>query len=335
MSDVPLLMEANLRLDGWKIILIALRESGLRFRRGKKFDLLQQQMLDLITSTPQPEEFWNALETLGLFDLSSFADREQVWKKLPKSLQNRMVSATADATVSRIAAGELRLDQVANDLRGSIHDRPRILRVLRDLGVTKMAQQLRLFRTFPQLTEQDFLSWYGPLLTNVRPLDADMVAGIGGLIADCKWKAAAENVVRDILEYRRSDLTSLLPEIKPLLSIKQTFKLIMAGISSTPRDLSPDDFWSQLEAELADRFPGGPKDHGLWSRSKGADADLLVGVSGREQWRHALQLIRENAHGSATLENLLDEAIKSFPHDRSLAWLQKHWRQVASEVRGR
>jgi hypothetical protein len=333
-NDLTLLMDADLSLKGWRIVLIALRVSGIRFPRGEKFNLLQQQMLDLVASSSVSEDLLDGLEELGLFDLSSVADNIQVWNKIPKALLQRLVSATADPVIIRIGAGELRVDQLAIELREKIQDRPRILRVLRNL-VGARAQQLQLFRTFNQLTEQDFLGWFTPLLSSVRSLDTSTVLAIGSLIAERKWKVAAESAVGDILDYKRTDLIPMLTEIRPLLGFKQAFKLMIAGVSTTPRDLSPSDFWLQLEVELAERFPGGPQDYGLWSRSKGSDADLLTGVSGREQWRHALRMIRENAHESPTLDRLLDEVIKRFPYERSLAWFQKYWRQVAPEARGR
>jgi hypothetical protein len=325
-----LLQEADLGSNGWKRILIALRGSGLRFIPGEKFDLLQGQMLDLSTSTPQGEDFWTALEELGLFDFSSSAHSEQIWKRLPRALLDRAVRASADATIAQIAAGGLTLTLIANELRAELQDRLRLLKALGELGFTKAAQQVRLFRTFQELAEQDFINWYSSFLRSVRPVTAHMLGEIGSLIVDRRWSVAAGHTAREILDYRRTDLTPILSQIRPLLGIKQVFKLMIVGVSSTAQELSPDDLWSQLEDVLAEHFPGGPRDYGLWSRSKGQDADLLVGNSGREQWRHAVQMLRRETNGSATLYNLLQEAQRLFPYDASLQWFQQHCRFMNS-----
>jgi hypothetical protein len=327
--DVSLLLAADLDCSGWQALIIRLKGSGVIFPKGASFDRVQRQMLTLISSNALSDEVVSSLGSVGFFDLSALADQDSIWNALPAKMLLGFIEASLEGVILLLAMGQLRVDQLASQLRAQLADRVRVMGALRNLGTGRELQQLELFATLDVLTEDDFLGWYSSLMSASRSLNSSIVQRMGSLIADRRWKSAAENAANDVLTYKRNDLIPMFALIKPLLGMGQLFKLMLSGISITAYDFNTSDLWGHLEEVLMERFPGGPREHALWSRAKGSDADLLASGSGRDQWRHALRLTKENVRGSANLELLLKEAANIYPTNPSLGWLKKNWRQFA------
>ena len=109
---------------------------------------------------------------------------------------------------------------------------------------------------------------------------------------------------------------------------------MLSGVNMATNDFRTDDLWEQLEIVLVERFTHGPREHGIWDKSKGHEGDLLIGGSAREQWHHALGLIRGERHHAPKLERLLEE-VRKVHNDQHVTWFHQNWRELAVDTKGR
>lgn len=334
-SNTSLLLDADLESPGWQLLLKSLKASGVRFPKGDSFDRMQRQMFAAFSSDTVDNELVASLGSLGLFDLSDVADQPAIWTAIPSRMIPDFVDASLDEVVLRLAVGQLEIQDLVPQLRAQFTNRVRVMGALRKMGAGQEAQQVKLFVVLDVLTEQDFIGWYSNLMSERRPLTPSLASGLGKVIAERRWRIAAEHIGNDLTEYKRYDLAPAIPPIKSLLGFGLRFRLMLLGDFISIQDFAPHDLWEYLESVLTERFPRGPGEHALWSRAEGSDADLLTTGSGRAQWNHALRLIRDNADGSADLEKLLNEARKHYYADSSLNWLSRNWRQLAPTTKGR
>jgi len=292
-------------------------------------------MLGIISSQMPDPDLVMSLGSLGLFDLSALADQAGIWSSIPTSMVRDFIDASFEGMIHRLALGQVALQQIVSPLRVPLNDRMRVLGAVRNILEGREGEQVTLFVLLDVLNEEDFLDWYSSLISSGRFLSSVVALQIGDLISERGWKRAAERVVDVVLDHKRYDLNRAVSPLQRLLRLRQPFALMFAGISVNTQEFAPNDLYDYLELVLVERFPGGPREHALWSRAKGSDADLRTSGSGREQWRYALELIRNEARGAPALEALLSEAINVYRQDKLLNWLHNNRNLLASKTKGR
>ncbi|HET6842324.1 MAG TPA: hypothetical protein VFK06_11675 [Candidatus Angelobacter sp.] len=328
-SNPALLLEADLALPGWQSIVKELREARLIVGHGRDFDRIQAQMIELMRLGSSDVELIAALGGLGFFDLSGYASNANIWNSVPQSALRDFVQASILGTAVKLAENQITLGELAEPLRKYFGDRVSAMACIKKLD---QALQIKLFAILTILSEQDFGGWYSALMAQGL-MSAKTAKAVGLLIEKRGWRNAAEQVANDYISYRRSDVGPALVFVKPLLGAVLRFRLVFSGVSVSTNDFNSDDLWEQLELILVERFTHGPREHGLWDKSKGHDGDLLIGVSAREQWHYALRLIRDEKNGAPTLERLLEEA-KKINGNRYLAWFYENRRQLVMRTKG-
>lgn len=333
-NNGSLVLDADLDSQGWRLLLKSLQGTSVRFSKGSGFDRVQRQMLAIISSETPDYDLVKSLGSLGLFDLSELADQTTTWNAIPTRIMADVIEASLDGTILRLASGQLTFRQLVPQLQASINDQTKIFGVMQRMPTGSEHQQLRLFTILDVLREEEFRRWYSSFMSSGRSLSSDVALEIGNVISQRSWKLAAEHVVDDVLNYRRHDLIPGISRVKSLLGLRHRFRLMLAGISVSTQEFAPHDLWDYLESVLVERFPNGPREHALWSRAKGDDADLRTSVSGREQWHYALELVRDGAEGAPGLEKLISEARSIYSSDPSLNWLHKNWHNFAPRTKG-
>jgi hypothetical protein len=329
-SDPTLLLKANLSSSVWRSIVKQMRGIRLNPAHSSDFVRLQTQMVDFLRSGESDAELLATLGTLGFFDLSSYSTDSNIWATIPVGLLQEFIQASICGAATRLARNEVALQELAEPLRKTLEDR---VSAMSCIGKLDLPWQIKLFAIIPVFSQTDFRGWYSNLMMKEQRLSAEIAREIGSLIAKRNWRDAAGQVANDYLSYRRHDLAGALIFIKPLLGTVARFKLMFSGAGITTSDFGLDDLWEQLEIILVERFTQGPREHGLWDKSKGHDGDLLIGGSAREQWHHALRLIRDGRQHAPKLDRLLEEA-RNVHSDQHLTWFYQNWRQLVGDTKG-
>src|SRR5207245_2030313 len=130
--------------------------------------------------------------------------------------------------------------------------------------------------------------------------------------------AAAAELAR-LLHYGRKDLAAAVYECSSLLGSWERFCVSLF----TPRPVITVDEWWNVWLELSNRlYPWGIQDNNIWTEADG-DVSRVKQGSGREQWGHALDLLRKGGGGGEmTIEGLLHEMRKDFQANPDLELLE-------------
>jgi hypothetical protein len=165
------------------------------------------------------------------------------------------------------------------------------------------------------LSEFDLLSWLNAYLSSLTQLEA---VAIGRLIKANIWKRAAEDLIRRA-KYSRRDVLPAVYEFWELLGIWD--RLYFATFTTEPV-IREDEWWDSF-VELSSRlYPRGIEENDIWFEADG-DASRVRQGTGREQWAHALDLLRKGgAGGSMTVEGLLHQMRNDFYSNADLQLLE-------------
>lgn len=173
----------------------------------------------------------------------------------------------------------------------------------------------RLWKRFCELTESDFLAW---LEISPMPVPVLAAANIGKLISQQGWSNVAKKLLNLTLADRR-DLIPMLEECSNLLNFWGRAKLALLIPKVVPKE---EDWWRKLLEIIAELYPNGIEDQNIWEDAAG-DRSRVRGESGREQWTHALYLLRRGGAGEfITVEGLLHEMRNDFQNNPDLKLLE-------------
>ena len=251
-----------------------------------------------------------ALAGTPLADLSGFGRRAELWDRLADETLHLFMEATARGWIERTCAGDApfmpdcRLEAVI--VRAVTLDTNRLATLPFSVG-------LHLAAALPSFPERNFLAWLKSSFDRISALPPSEAEALGRLVLDRNWTQAVDELVR--LIHRRGDLR---PALRACASMLGLLRGWMLGLSS----LTPAEKWESLEATVADLYPAGPDDEGLWARAGGKDADLPRTGTGRSRWRETLGRMRRGG-GTVRAGALLSEIKREYPMNEHVRFLVK------------
>ncbi|MBV9774321.1 MAG: NACHT domain-containing protein, partial [Gemmatimonadetes bacterium] len=93
------------------------------------------------------------------------------------------------------------------------------------------------------------------------------------------------------------------------------------------------DFWWEFPALLAQLYPLGPWEEHVWQRAGGDSSRLPTGVTARDAWYAAVDLVHRGG-GGVTLESLLREVMDDFPVNAGIHALVARHPPTADDASG-
>ncbi len=244
--------------------------------------------------------------------LFTYLRRKDIWDLLPSAVRAQSVAATAEAWLTRFvtepeferSALEPELEEAVLALWRSSPDR---------VGASSLLAFWQRFSA--NLSEADLLSWLDTSRVPLTPLEA---VAIGRFIKEKVWRRAAEDLVRRA-KYGRPDLLPAVYEFWGLLGTWDRF--YFATFTSEPV-IREGEWWDSF-VELSSRlYARGIEENDIWSEADG-DVSRVRAGTGREQWTHALDLLRKGgAGGSMTVEGSLHQMRNDFYNNAELELLE-------------
>jgi hypothetical protein len=244
--------------------------------------------------------------------LATYPRRKDIWDLLPPPVCARSVATTAEEWLTRfLAEPELDSSAIEPELEEAV------LALWRSSPARIEAASLLGFwqRFSSGLSERDFLTWLNAYRRSLTQLEA---VAIGRLIKQNAWYRGAEDLITGAKCSRR-DLIPAVYEFWELLSTWD--RLYFATFTTTPV-VREDEWWDSF-VELSVRlYPRGIEENDIWFEANG-DASRVRRGTGREQWTHALDLLRKGgAGGSITVEGLLHQMRNDFYVNAELELLE-------------
>lgn len=134
--------------------------------------------------------------------------------------------------------------------------------------------------------------------------------------------------VFDIFNYVTENVRRNITDQHPVFrasDVEENFPIALdRGGAKTPANASPQPsgMWRDLEQIMADLYPAGPSDQGIWERAGGDLSRLSLAGSGRANWFAALRLLKRGGGGHGiNIKSLLETALEDFPYHSELTAL--------------
>ncbi|ABS65489.1 hypothetical protein Xaut_0231 [Xanthobacter versatilis] len=273
----------------------------------KAFDHLLAEQID---GGSPPAELLERLSTTPLADVTSFPRRSELWAKLPATVRDRLLAATADAWFARAGAGEQEAALEA-PLTDRILRDARLDQLLDSVSARGIAEGFRIVDALGGLADNRFRTWVLTAIRSTRPLPAVDAELIGRALAARRRR----DIVAELLTLYRGGRSDLAPALRHCLDLIGFWDRMFLDLSS----VSSAEKWDTLVELAADLYPKGPDQDALWSRAGGRESDLRHHGTGKERWHAALRDIQNGR--PPHVSKLISEMRTDFPQNPNLRML--------------
>jgi hypothetical protein len=314
-AQVPALM-ANIDASSsaWRAIWNSYIQAGRQpFEGIAQPTVAAHALMDaLLAGSTIPGELLERIASDAQTDLAMYARRRDLWRVLEPAVAGKALQIAAHTWLARFLA-----DPTFDPQRLETELQDAVIACWRSsLSLATATSLPSLWDRFSALlTEADFLNW---VATHSEPLTKFEATAIGRLVSQHRWANAAKELAKR-LRYGRSDLGAAVHECSSLLGFWDRWYVTLF----TPQPVVTVDEWWNAWFELSIRlYSRGVEDNNIWTDADGEVSRVRQGT-GREQWGHALDLLRKGgAGGTMTVEGLLHEMRKDFQANSELAQLE-------------
>jgi hypothetical protein len=312
--EPKLLQSIDARNPAWRAIWTSAVEHGHGLFDGiSQPSVAAHAVLDaLLAGSKIVPQMTEELALSPSSSLVTYPRRKDIWEFLSPPVRVRSIATTAEEWLARfLAEPEFDPSPLERDLEHAVlafwRSSPARLGAVFLLGFWQ--------RFSSSLSEADFLSWLNAYPSSLTHLEG---VAIGRLVKENTWHRAAESLIRRAKHGGRD----VVPAIYEFWEFLGTWdRLYFATFTSAPV-IREDDWWDSLVELSVKLYPRGIEDNDIWFEADG-DVSLVRRGTGREQWTHALDLLRKGgAGGSMTVEGLLHQMRNDFYGNADLELLE-------------
>ena len=270
----------------------------------KVFDQLLAEQIDGVSP---PAELLDLLSTTPLADVTSFPRRSELWAKLPATVRDRLLAATADAWFAR-AGASAKETPPETPLTDRILGDARLDQLLDRVSARGIAEGFRIVEALGGLANKRFHTWFLGAVRSTRPLPAGDAELIGRALAALRRRDIVAEFVT-LYHRGRSDLAPALRHCLDLIGFWDRLLLDLSSVSGAEK-------WDSLVGLAAELYPKGPDQDALWSRAGGRDSDLRHHGTGKDRWHTALRDIQNGR--PPRISKLISEMRVDYPQNTNL-----------------
>ena len=243
-------------------------------------------------------------------DLGAYPRRPEVWPRIGDLALDNILAATASGWLRRAESGGVPFVP-EHDLQIAIIENDELESTLDALIPKRVCTAVRIVTALDQYDEQRFLRLIENSISRTASLATPDAEGIGRLVLERRWEYMAAALVARYRNGRR-DLKPALRACCDMLDFSERFFLGVTPVSEWEK-------WKVFETLVAELYPGGPDDYGLWERAGGKDADLSSKGAGRTRWQEAMRNVRNGRGPKASA--LLAAMMVDFPNNERIPHL--------------
>jgi hypothetical protein len=263
------------------------------------------------------EDLLGHLAQAGVDDLTHYPRRSDVWHRLGSALKSAFLKGTALRRLEALAQGEEGGEELEPPLLQEMLAEATFRRAV-TRGQAEPGRLVRaLLERFPTKLQEAHLRAFAEVLVDpsIAQPDTAALASLGEVIAHKHLRGLAEELMERLRLRPHHGLVVVLQRAALVLSQWDRLYLrLHGGASTAPLEVDP---WRLLEEVLAELYHAGPKS--LWQRLRGDVSQLHLGGTARDQWAHAVHLIRNG--GEPSLKKILSEVRRDFPGNERVQML--------------
>lgn len=264
---------------------------------------------------------YNILNLLGqskFTDLSSFENRKEIWINIPIENKPVFLKSTANGYIEKLIVGILNSENLEKELSNAIIENEFMSSFLNQKR-DDINAVLVVYEHINGLKDSflaGYINCYSGLIDDVQS------SRLGNLILLKRFKLSAKEVFE---KAKHNDVFKI--------ALNKCKSLINFGFWDTFRfgylfgeTVSENSVYSALLEISIAAYGQGPEDKDIWKRAGGNISKLSNHKTREENWRHAIQLLRNGGGGKYISPKLLLNAmLEDFPNNNQLKEIVKYF----------
>lgn len=249
-------------------------------------------------------------------DLTNLKNRANIWRNIRTELASLFLNATAEGLLKDISSTGLSGIKLESELCSYIATdgfmTSFLSRYKKDIDTV-----LEVYEHIPKLRDRflaDYIKYFS------RSLKEMQSERLGNLVKDKGFKETAWQIFQKA-KFNNSYRIAL-NKCRSLISLNLLDRLMYGHLFG--ERLSKEEVYSALAEICIELYPKGPEDRDIWNRAEGDVSKLYESHSREQNWRTAINLLKNGGGGKKiTVKLLLEIMIEDFPNNTQLKHIIK------------
>lgn len=289
---------------------------GAAIDSARKAKLIYTKIID---GDIVPEIILELLSKSVYADLNEFNDRSSFWKKIPLQFKEAFLISTAKGIIEKIINNKPVGLEIEIELKSIIIADNFMSKILNKYR-NEIGNILILYNHFPDLKDQ-FLADY---IRNYNSSITDLQSEQLGNIVSTRNYSKTSSIIFEKAKYNSSYKIAL-NKCKHLISLGIWDKLRWGSLFGT--EIDDNKVYSAFEELALKLYSKGPEENDIWKRAGGNISKFTSYKTREENWRSAINGLKNGQGSEITVKTLLKEMEKDFPQNNEINSLMKYFRK--------
>jgi len=322
LSDKSLFTNIDLSKTVWLEILSESLKKTKDLNYGSAIDSAKKAKLiytKIIDGDVIPEIILELLSKSVYADLKHINDRTSFWKKIPLQFKEAFLISTARGVIEKLINNKLVGIEIESELKGIIIS-DNFMSMILNMYHNKIGDILIIYSQFPDLKDKflaDYIWNYKSTITSIQSEQ------LGNFVLSRNYYLSS-SMIFEKAKYNESFRIAL-NKCKNLLSLGfwDSFKWSYLFGSEIDENIA----FSALTELVLKLYPKGPEENDIWKRSEGNISKLTSQKTREENWRSAINGLKNGQGSEITVKTLFKEMEKDFPQNSEINSLMKYFRK--------
>lgn len=249
-------------------------------------------------------------------DISSHKQRALIWSKLPVVCKEKILKSTADSILNNYK--DIDADTIEQDLINHMLSEE-CIRAFLNRNNKNIDSVITMYEWFNATNDNLLSEFIRDFVGNISPVASDR---LGQLILSKRFNHSAREVFEKAKQ--NDNFKIALAKCKSLASLGFWDRVKWGGILG--ETVTDNDVYAELTKIAIKLYDKGPEDNDIWKRSGGETSKLHNNRTREENWRNAIQLVRNDGGGKISAKSLVKEMLVDHSNNPELKQIIKYFK---------
>lgn len=330
-EDPSLLASLEARKTVWRRIWAESLKRGLSPWTGiDEPDEVMSNVLE-VSDSQEPWDY-SLLKSLAGTEYGHLLEAQEssrILSSFPSELRTAYVQSTAEAWIRSFVTGESVSYELEEVVRREVVSSARLRKWVDRGEFLVPTRGIEFFENCEGVRQNVFLDWMEELVTNNVTIEGHVASRIGQVINRKGWRRAAQYVYDLVIDEKYHSYLPALEQCEGQLPAYRRYRVALT-LNRAPSEVRRAR-WEAMIQICVGLYPQGPTQASIWPRAGGDVAELRQQGTPREQWRYAINYLRQGGgNGKLSAYKLFTEVSKDFPRNEKVKTITEQFEEDAS-----
>ena len=282
-------------------------------------DKVEQALNSIPEGMEVPNEIISQIANSKYADVSELKNRSNLWRYLSQNIKEIFLEATSNGLIKNVSSKGLDSKFIEQELANHISS-DKYMTALLKIYRSDMNTVLEIYEYIANLKDSflaDYIKYYPNNLNGIQS------ARLGNLVLAKHFHMSARQIFE---KAKHNDSFKVaLTKCHSIADIGFLDRLVWGRLIG--QTVSEDSIYSELLNIAIKLYDKGPEDNEIWKRAGGEISKLHNHKSREENWRNALNLLRNGGGGKEiSIKSLIKEMIEDHPNNTTLKEIKKYFK---------